>query len=83
MAFRVCHGLILLGRLQDRANSKNSRWRLLRIVRSLRTILTVHQSYEYGITSHEGTVTCLFKYWYGYVGPGIDPLVIFDRKFHC
>lgn len=44
LAFRVCHSLILLGRLQDRANTKESRWRPLRIVRSLRTLLTVHQS---------------------------------------
>lgn len=83
MAFRVCHGLILLGRLQDRANTKDSRWRPLRIVRSLRTLLTVHQSYEYGVTPHEMTMTRLFKYLDGYSGPGIDPLVIFDRKFHC
>lgn len=83
LAFRVCHSLILLARLQDRANTKDSQWRPLRIVRSLRTLLTVRQSCEYGITPHEVTMKCLFKYWYGYVRSGIDPLVMFDRKFHC
>lgn len=38
---------------------------------------------EYGVTPHEMTMTHLFKYLYGYVGPGFDPLVIFDRKLHC